>query len=76
MPLGIPQLMMAFTQDGQLKPELLRQRDRKLNVSTQAKAQARQDIPAPQILPGADAWQGGETLQLETDDVDVKNLKR
>ncbi|MGH7971648.1 MAG: OBAP family protein, partial [Limisphaerales bacterium] len=35
LPLGIPRLMMGFTEDGQLKPELLAERDRLLNLATE-----------------------------------------
>lgn len=64
LPLGGPALMMGFTADGQAKPELVEQRDRALGVSSAAKQEARADISAPSILPGADAWQGGKVMQV------------
>src|SRR3978361_2078208 len=34
LPLGIPQLMMGFTADGQLKPDMIARRDKDLKLST------------------------------------------
>src|SRR3954468_1125816 len=65
LPLGAPQLMMAFTRDGQVKPELVEQRDRRFGVSTPERKSNRSDIPTPTVLPGADAWQHGPAAQLE-----------
>jgi len=64
LPIGPPALMMGFTADGQAKPELVEKRDRALVVSTAAKKAARTDIPDTPILPGADAWQKGDVLQV------------
>ena len=65
LPLGIPNLMMGFTADGQIKPELLAQRDRLLNCSTAAKRQQRKDIETASIAAGANAWEQGEIRQVE-----------
>jgi hypothetical protein len=65
LPLGAPALMMGFTADGQVLPELVEQRDRALGVSTAAKQAARTDIAETPILPGADAWQGGNVVQVK-----------
>jgi hypothetical protein len=65
LPLGIPALMMGFTADGQARPELVEKRDQALGVSTAAKKAARADIPDTPILPGADAWQDGNVVQLK-----------
>ena len=65
VPLGIPQLMMGFTADGQAKPELLAARDRMAKTSSAEKKKARADLVAPAIQPGADAWQNGEAIQLQ-----------
>lgn len=65
LPLGIPQLMMAFTDDGQLRPELVADRDRRFGVSTAERRQNRQDISATPPDPAADSWQDGTALQLE-----------
>ena len=76
LPYGIPQLMMGFTQDGQANPELLQIRDRRFDISTDAKARDRQNIPKPTVQPGANAWQDGNTVQLDTTQVPVRNIRR
>ena len=65
LPLGIPQLMMGFTADGQANPELVAERDKAYGISSDEKRKNRADIPSPAILPGADAWQQGKALQLD-----------
>lgn len=65
LPLGPPALMMGFTADGQAQPELAEKRDRAFGLSSAAKKSAREDIPATEILPGADAWQKGDVVQVK-----------
>lgn len=65
LPLGGPQLMMGFTQDGQLKQELVAKRGQRFQVSTPEKKENRADIPVPTLVPGANAWEKGEIRQLE-----------
>jgi hypothetical protein len=65
LPLGAPQLMMGFTAEGQINPALLTARDQRFDLSAEAKKQNRADIPAPQIQPGADAWQQGQAVQVQ-----------
>jgi hypothetical protein len=65
LPLGIPQLMMAFTKDGQLDAKIAAERDKLYSTSIAAKKAARADIPDAKIDPGADAWQKGSAVQLE-----------
>jgi hypothetical protein len=65
LPIGYPQLMMGFTADGQINPQLVAERDKRFGISSEEKKKNRADIPAPPIQPGADAWQKGETLQLQ-----------
>ena len=64
-PSGIPQLMMAFTKDGQLDPKVTAERDNLYSISVAAKKAARADIPDAKIDPGADAWQQGSAVQLD-----------
>jgi hypothetical protein len=45
LPIGQPMLMMGFTQDGQIKPALIKDRDKRLNVNTDEKRKSREDIP-------------------------------
>lgn len=65
LPLGIPSLMMGFTRDGQLDPRLVRNRDRRFAIDTGRRRARRRDLAIPRPLPGANAWEGGETCQLE-----------
>ena len=71
-PTGIPQLMMGFVEDHQLDPQRLADRDRRFGVSTQALRTDRTDIPRPAVVPGANAWQSGTTVQLTLQQVPVK----
>lgn len=65
LPYGVPQLMMAFTADGQADPAMIADRDRRIGVDTAEKRRGREDIQAPPVLPGADAWQDGTVIQIE-----------
>lgn len=65
LPMGGPMLMMGFTKEGQLKPELIADRDKRFNISTAEKKKNRADIPVPQIDPLANAWEKGEIRQFE-----------
>ena len=64
LPLGVPQLMMGFTQDGQADPAMVAARDRRLDISSDERRQSRADIDAPVIAAGADAWQSGRVIQF------------
>ena len=64
LPMGIPQLMMGFTADGQAGAKVLSERD-SLYWSSAAKKIARADIPDVKLDPGADAWQKGSAVQLD-----------
>jgi hypothetical protein len=64
LPLGVPQLMMGFTADGQSNPALVQSRDQRFGVDSSAKRMNRVDIPAPPVDPAADAWQRGQAIQL------------
>lgn len=65
VPLGIPALMMSLTTDGQIDPELLEARERRLGVSLADIAARRAEIPTPEVAEGADAWQDGRVIQLD-----------
>jgi hypothetical protein len=64
LPLGSPMLMMGFTQDGQLDPQLLADRDKRFKVKTADKKQNRADIPAPAVNAEANAWEKGVIRQF------------
>jgi hypothetical protein len=64
LPLGSPMIMMGMTKDGQLKPELLAERDKRFDISTADKKKNREDIPMPNVDPMANAWEKGEIRQF------------
>ena len=46
LPLGPPMLAWSFSRDGEAKPELVSERDKKLNVNTQEIRKSREDLRA------------------------------
>jgi hypothetical protein len=64
LPVGVPQLMMGFTADGQIHSSLVAARDRRFGVNSQDKRADRAGIRAPAIDPAADAWQHGTPIQI------------
>ena len=71
-PYGIPQLMMAFTDDGQADEAMIHERDRRLGYSTVRRRRSRADIPVPDVVSGANSWQGGRTVQTRLEEMDIK----
>ncbi|AZE54731.1 putative lipoprotein [Pseudomonas synxantha] len=65
LPLGVPQLMMGFTADGQADPKMVAERDKRLGVDSNQKKASRADIATPAIAPGADAWRQGTIIQID-----------
>ena len=73
LPLGVPQLMMAFVEDGQLREDLRRQRDDYYQISSQEKRQQRADLEVGKMNLGADAWRkSGKAVQLTTSESKMK----
>ncbi|KAL6051406.1 Embryo-specific protein [Balamuthia mandrillaris] len=68
-PEGIPQLMMAFTADGQIYPHMVKHLEKRLGQTMARKRILRRDIKRPLVDPLADSWQSGEVLQLRVMDV-------
>ena len=64
LPLGIPQLMMGFTADGQADAAMVQARDQRFGINSAEKRKDRASIAAPAIDPDADAWQKGRVVQL------------
>jgi len=71
-PYGVPQLMMGLTEDGQANEALIHDRDRRLGISTIQKRQNRCDIPMPELVPGANSWESGRTVQTCLKEMDFK----
>ncbi len=71
LPLGSPMIMMGFTEDGQIHPQLLEERDKRFNISTEETKAKRESIPSPAVDPAANAWERGERRQfIITDKID------
>lgn len=64
LPLGVPQLMMGFTADGQADPAMIASRDQRFGMNSAETKKQREDIPAPQIDPGANGWLHGKAFQI------------
>lgn len=65
LPLGIPELVMGFTADGQLCGDETLARDAEFGANTTALRAHRAAIIKPvQPLAGADSWENGYCLQL------------
>ena len=71
-PYGVPQLMMAFTEDGQIDPGMVAARERRLGISTADRRQRRAEIPMPTVAAGANSWQSGRSVQTRIEEVDFK----
>nr|WP_309484696.1 DUF1264 domain-containing protein [Candidatus Pantoea persica] len=65
LPLRIPALMMGFTADGQLDNRLLADHDKRFDIDSRKIRASRADIVTQPVLPGANAWQRGEVIQLK-----------
>jgi len=64
LPVGLPQVMMGFTADGQADTAMVASRNRRFGVDEAKKKKDREDIPVPPIAAGADAWQRGTPVQI------------
>lgn len=71
-PYGVPQLMMGLTEDGQADEPAIRERDRRLGISTQHKRENRADIPMPEVAAGANSWESGRTVQTRLEEMPFK----
>ena len=75
LPFGPPLIMMGFTEDGQLRQELIAERDKNFDISTAEKRKQREDIPMPEVDPLANAWEQGEIRQVRISDSFPDSLK-
>ena len=67
LPVGAPMIMMGFTKDGQLHPDLIRDRDKRFDISTPKKKAQRETIPFGHVDPLANAWEKGHIRQFVID---------
>jgi Protein of unknown function (DUF1264) len=75
LPTGYPLLMMGFTADGQIHPDLIADRDKRFGVSMQEEKQKRADIHPPPVVAGADSWAKGPVLQLSLGPLTTESLE-
>ncbi|MDQ0571105.1 hypothetical protein QFZ42_002939 [Variovorax paradoxus] len=64
LPIGVPQVMMGFTADGQVNAGMVAERDKRFGIDSAEKKKSREDIPAPPIAEGANSWQTGKAVQI------------
>ncbi|KAL1630540.1 hypothetical protein SLS56_004814 [Neofusicoccum ribis] len=69
LPLGIPEMVNGYTQDGQLTQAFVDERDAYFGINSSAirehRASAAAGIVAPPVQQGADVWKEGIVLTLE-----------
>ena len=76
LPLGLPQLMMALTADGQADPRLVQERDQAAGVPAETRRRQRANLPDPIIEPNADAWRSGAPMQLVLEPVGPPKVQK
>jgi hypothetical protein len=64
LPLGVPQLMMGFTGEGQANAAMVAERDKRMGIDSAERKKDRADIPAPPVNPAANGWQHGNVFQI------------
>ena len=67
---------MGFTQDGQLDETLVEARDRRFGVSRNQRRVCRADIPMPILIPGANSWETGTSVQTCLQETALKGRPR
>jgi Protein of unknown function (DUF1264) len=65
LPLGVPQLMMGFTQPGQAQESLIKEVEKEINYTVEDRRKNRQDIEAPAVLAGANGWEQNKIYQIQ-----------
>lgn len=65
LPLGLPQLMMGFTADGQVDHRMVAARDREQQIDSAQLKAGRAGLVVRPIVPGADGWQHGPPFQID-----------
>lgn len=74
LPLGPPNLMMAFTADGQAKPELLKIRDQICMTTMSQSQKLREDIKPIMLDSAADFWKTGKARVITETQIPMKNI--
>jgi Protein of unknown function (DUF1264) len=71
-PYDMPQLIMEFTQDGQIDEKLVEARDRRFGIPWLQRRERRVEIPIPSLIPGANSWESGRSVQTTLREVALK----
>jgi Protein of unknown function (DUF1264) len=66
--LGIPQLVMGFTEDGQANPQMVADRDKGYRISLEEEKKARAEIAAPPIQPESTPGRRARSSNASQDD--------
>jgi hypothetical protein len=56
VPVGVPELVMGYTADGQIRESFVDQRDALFEVNTTKIRDSRVNISMPPVIAGADSW--------------------
>ncbi|CZR61272.1 uncharacterized protein PAC_11168 [Phialocephala subalpina] len=56
VPEGIPELVMGYTEDGQITPDFVTKRDVLFGVNSTEIREQRENITKPVLIEGADSW--------------------
>ncbi|KAE8454240.1 hypothetical protein EG329_005165 [Mollisiaceae sp. DMI_Dod_QoI] len=62
VPEGIPELVMGYTEDGQITPDFVTKRDKLFGVNSTEIREQRGNITGPPVMEGADSWKQGIVL--------------
>jgi len=64
LPLGLPQLMMYLTKDGQVDEKVLKRFENETGISVDERRRRRETIQSPPVKEGADSWTKGHAYQF------------
>ena len=75
LPLGPPQLMMAFISDGQIDPSVVESRDKDVGCNAAEVAASRRELKPEEGVPSHEAdqcWHTGKAVQCVMQEVEFK----
>ncbi|KAH0930171.1 hypothetical protein HID58_015898 [Brassica napus] len=75
LPIGLPNVMMAVTRDGQLFHEMIQETEKRFGVSIEGEREARAYMSGPELGIHPLANGGGKGLKLELREVDIKPVE-
>jgi len=64
LPLGLPQLMMSLTKDGQVDERILKREEKETGISIDERRKRRETFHSPPVKEGADSWMKGHVYQF------------